>query len=433
MVKKSAKEEKPQPSDPEADEKRRLRSLAFSKKLLRRGGPSKPASPLDPSNAVVKLEGRDIVKRGQRKGRFLFSFPGLLAPVSGGRVGELADLATKNPILYLEFPQGRMKLFGTHVYPKNKYLTLQLTRSSKGVMCEDIFESLIVFSEAWWIGLKEENPEELQLEFPKGFNDGKCVADNDFKGGAGALSEDTSSANNPVKDCMEPLSPAADLVDTPEDSYGKSKKNMKNVTEVVSVRQSARTAGKQLSYADPSSGDDSAASDAEVAAELDEKSNCSNGKASTSSSLGKIKGFNQATPNNLVSNISLANEKSHSTETIEQSSVALKNEENLTNKMGPLVQATLSDMFEKVVDKRSKSSRKASSGPKGPASKRQRSNSKQVPTESQAKGSTMKQSRASRKKSGKGTLRKQKSQVEDDEIEDISSNSQDDSDEDWAA
>lgn len=36
-----------------------------------------------------------------------------------------------------------MKLFGTHVYSKNKYLTLQLTRSSKGVMCEDIFESLV--------------------------------------------------------------------------------------------------------------------------------------------------------------------------------------------------------------------------------------------------------------------------------------------------
>lgn len=36
-----------------------------------------------------------------------------------------------------------MKLFGTHVYPKNKYLTLQLTRSAKGVMCEDIFESLV--------------------------------------------------------------------------------------------------------------------------------------------------------------------------------------------------------------------------------------------------------------------------------------------------
>ena len=39
--------------------------------------------------------------------------------------------------------QGRMKLFGTHVYPKNKYLTLQMTRSAKGVVCEDVFESLV--------------------------------------------------------------------------------------------------------------------------------------------------------------------------------------------------------------------------------------------------------------------------------------------------
>ena len=42
--------------------------------------------------------------------------------------------------------QGRMKLFGTHVYPKNKYLTLQMTRSAKGVVCEDVFESLVSFS-----------------------------------------------------------------------------------------------------------------------------------------------------------------------------------------------------------------------------------------------------------------------------------------------
>ena len=43
--------------------------------------------------------------------------------------------------------QGGMKLFGTHVYPKNKYLTLQMNRSAKGVVCEDVFESLVsVFS-----------------------------------------------------------------------------------------------------------------------------------------------------------------------------------------------------------------------------------------------------------------------------------------------
>ncbi|KAI5019925.1 hypothetical protein ZWY2020_044813 [Hordeum vulgare] len=155
---------------PEAEERKRLRSLAFSKGLLQRGEPAAPRATLPPSGAVARLQGRDIVRpRGQRRSRFLFSFPGLLAPAAGagGRVGELADLGTKNPVLYLEFPQGRMKLLGTHVYPKNKYLTLQMTRSGKGVACEDVFESMIVFSEAWWVGTKEQNPDELKLEFPK--------------------------------------------------------------------------------------------------------------------------------------------------------------------------------------------------------------------------------------------------------------------------
>uniref|UniRef100_A0A453TD71 DNA-binding protein RHL1 n=1 Tax=Aegilops tauschii subsp. strangulata TaxID=200361 RepID=A0A453TD71_AEGTS len=173
---------------PEAEERKRLRSLAFSKGLLQRGEPAAPRAALPPSGAVARLQGRDIVRpRGQRRGRFLFSFPGLLAPAAaGGRVGELADLGTKNPVLYLEFPQGRMKLLGTHVYPKNKYLTLQMTRSAKGVACEDVFESMIVFSESWWVGTKEENPDELKLEFPKEMQN--AAEDVDFKGGAGAAS-----------------------------------------------------------------------------------------------------------------------------------------------------------------------------------------------------------------------------------------------------
>lgn len=100
---------KKEAGDAEADERRRLRSLAFSNGLLQRGEPAAPRSALAPSTAVSRLQGRDIVRRGgQRKSRFLFSFPGLLAPAaaaSGGRVGELADLGTKNPLLYLDFPQ----------------------------------------------------------------------------------------------------------------------------------------------------------------------------------------------------------------------------------------------------------------------------------------------------------------------------------------
>lgn len=33
--------------------------------------------------------------------------------------------------------------------------------------CFDILSLQIVFSDAWWIGSKEENPEEIQLSFPE--------------------------------------------------------------------------------------------------------------------------------------------------------------------------------------------------------------------------------------------------------------------------
>ncbi|KAG0474688.1 hypothetical protein HPP92_014374 [Vanilla planifolia] len=237
-------EENAQPAvDPEAVEKKRLRSLAVSKKLLRRS-PAKPSAPLEPSKAVFKLQGRDILKRGQRKSRYLFSFPGLIAPISGGKVGELANLATKNPVLYLEFPQGRMKLFGTHVYPKNKYLSLQLSRSTKGVVCEDVFESLIVFSEAWWIGHKEENPEEQKLEFPKDLKEGKN-SDYDFKGGAGATHE-TSSSQKSMKEYFE-KSLDNEIEDDGSDSfYTEEKKDARVTVETTPTRQSSRTAGKTM-------------------------------------------------------------------------------------------------------------------------------------------------------------------------------------------
>ncbi|KAG1361206.1 putative DNA-binding protein RHL1 [Cocos nucifera] len=358
MRKKSEKEENSQPADPETEEKKRLRSLAFSKKLLRRD-PSKPSAPLEPSKSVLKLQGRDVVKRGQRKSRYLFSFPGLLAPLSGGRVGELADLGTKNPILYLEFPQGRMKLFGTHVYPKSKYLTLQLTKSSKGVVCEDTFDSLIVFSDAWWIGRKGENPEELKHEFPKNLSEGKHAADCDFKGGAGATVEESSGGNKPGKDYVEPLSPDTDMEgDMPEDSHFKLEESTKNLAEATPVRQSARTAGKKLSYAESSSGDDSIASDAEVPEMTSEKINIETEDSvpATSTILPPEDDF-------------LEKKIDPMQETEESSSSMKRRKKNLSNKRGTLVQATL---FGKVEDKKSKPSVEDSARPEGPTGKRQR-------------------------------------------------------------
>lgn len=95
-------------ANPEAEERKRRKRVAFSKGILSEA-PAKAstAALLSPSKTVTKHHGKDILRKSQRKNRFLFSFPGLLAPLSGGKIGELKDLGTKNPILYLHFSQVR--------------------------------------------------------------------------------------------------------------------------------------------------------------------------------------------------------------------------------------------------------------------------------------------------------------------------------------
>lgn len=90
----------------EMEERKRLKRLALKNNLLSDRQASS-ATGSHPSKIVMKHHGKDIMKKSQRSGknRFLFSFPGLLAPISGGKIGELKDLGTKNPILYLDFPQ----------------------------------------------------------------------------------------------------------------------------------------------------------------------------------------------------------------------------------------------------------------------------------------------------------------------------------------
>ncbi|XP_042384765.1 DNA-binding protein RHL1-like isoform X1 [Zingiber officinale] len=380
-----ADDDEGRPADPETEEKRRLRSLAFSRKLLRRTS-LQPSAPLEPSKAVVRLQGRDIVKRGQRKSRYLFSFPGLLAPLSSGRIGELTDLGSKNPILYLEFPQGRMKLFGTHVYPKNKYLTLQLTKSSKGVMCEDVFESMIVFSDAWWIGRKEENPQELQLELPKCISESdKVPIDYDFKGGAGSPAEEQLGGNTPANNKREPLSPKTESEDTlPDDSDNMMEQGTKNASEATPVRQSTRNAGKKRSYAE-SSEDDSAYNDVDVPEIIDEKM-----EKSCPIDFGDV-----------ASTSELVDRKVCSTEKVKKAASSKGPKGNAINKKGTLVQATLSNLFEKVADEKPKRNSNASPGSKGPGSGRPTSASKKSTEKDKAKGADKKEAKSGGKKRGK--------------------------------
>ncbi|DBA03709.1 TPA: hypothetical protein N0F65_004126, partial [Lagenidium giganteum] len=165
---------------------------------------SKPEeySTLPVSKAIQKCDGVDITKKNTaRKGKFLFAFPGVFGPVdqsaaassteasqalspnedgatpapasspttaaSAQRLGTLAQLDTLHPVLYLEFPGGRLKMEGEIIYPKNKYLTIQFSRSGKHVVCQDSFDKLVVFPKVYWIGTAESNPKEKPLPIPQ--------------------------------------------------------------------------------------------------------------------------------------------------------------------------------------------------------------------------------------------------------------------------
>lgn len=98
---------------------------------------------------LAQANEKDIIKRGTvRKGRVLCLFGDKIRPIKGGTLGVLKDLDTKFPSLHMEFPEGTIKFRGTIVFPKNKYLSLKL--GSKDVVCEDVFESVVLFSEVSW-------------------------------------------------------------------------------------------------------------------------------------------------------------------------------------------------------------------------------------------------------------------------------------------
>lgn len=230
-------------------ENKRLRDLAFSRGLLSRTK-SHAQHPSLPSKTILNSDGRDIVKKGHRKSKYLFAFPGLMAPVAGGKLGELTNLDSKNPVLYVDFPQGRLKLFGTIVYPKNKYLTLHFPRGAGNIVCEDCFESLVVFSIAWWIGTKEQNPDEVRIPLPKSFEQDKH-ADFDFTAGAGQAKDFNTIKHQKEKaeaDSQPNLKPKPEVSES-ESSGKDTEAQMANQP----VRQSARMAGRKLKYADSSS------------------------------------------------------------------------------------------------------------------------------------------------------------------------------------
>ncbi|KAI9087822.1 hypothetical protein K1719_030152 [Acacia pycnantha] len=406
--------------NPEAIERKKLKGLAFSNSILSET-PAKSHVHLKPSKTVVKHHGSDILRKSQRKNRYLFSFPGLIAPIGGGKIGELKDLGTKNPILYLDFPQGRMKLFGTIVYPKNRYLTLQFSRGGKNAMCEDYFDNMIVFSDAWWIGTKDENPEEARLEFPKELYEG-LPAEYDFKGGAGAASVVNQGVPQNRVQCAEKQSPMTPT----EDDLLDSENNTKDTEDVIPVRRSERTPRKSYKFADASN-DESPESSPDLS-EHEGK------KESPCMVIGDVN-------EDAVEEIQLPKENRKCDsgsilKKVSQVSSTSAAKEVASGGRGSLVQATLSTLFKKVEQKKVTRSPKKLSSSKDSTKKLQDAGSKRKIDLDEGSKKRAKKSNDNDPGGNKATKgKKRKVEDEVDDIEEISSDSEDadESDEDWTA
>jgi hypothetical protein len=89
---------------------------------------------------------------------------------------------TLNPVLYMDFPQGRLKFMGTIVHGTNRWLTLSFGK--RHVQCEDCFDHLVVFSDWSWVGKKSVNPDERRLPLPMELRDLKVHTNPNFAAGA---------------------------------------------------------------------------------------------------------------------------------------------------------------------------------------------------------------------------------------------------------
>ncbi|XP_019436798.1 PREDICTED: DNA-binding protein RHL1 isoform X2 [Lupinus angustifolius] len=410
-------------TNPEALERKRLKSLAFSNNILSQT-PSTTTVHLNPSTTVVKHHGADIIKKSHRKTKFLFSFSGLFAPISGGKIGELKDLGTKNPILYLHFPQGQMKLFGTIVYPQNRYLTLQFSRGGKSVMCEDYFDNMIVFSDAWWIGRKDENPEEARLEFPKELYEGQ-QAEYDFKGGAGAASVVSQGVPKTRVQCKELESPETPI----EDDLSDSEISPIDTKEGIAVRRSVRTPKKSYKFAEISSDDDSG----ESSPELSEHEEKVVKKKDPCSVVVDIGNENTAEEDKIPRENKECASVLKSKKVSKVASVTASNGV-LSSNRGPLVQATISTLFKKVEEKKAPTSSLKSQSSKVSGQKLQPAGSKRKIDLDE--GPKKRPRKSKDKDPGENIMEKSKEREvedDDDDIDEFSNASEgtNDSDEDW--
>jgi hypothetical protein len=81
-----------------------------------------------------------------RRNKALFLFPGLVSLSKEGKFGQLSNMQ-KNPVLDIEFPNGVLKLKGTRINTKQKFLTIQ-PKARRESFNVDIFLKIFISSKA---------------------------------------------------------------------------------------------------------------------------------------------------------------------------------------------------------------------------------------------------------------------------------------------
>ena len=150
---------------------KRLRQLAYARGMFseRPCADDELEQSIKIPKALRACHGGAIVKKASRKrSKHLFAFPGIFVPGASGMVGTLKQLDTLTPALYMDFePHGRLKLCGATVYPRTNLLSLQCRSNPKTdeneLVCEDVFDRVVVFSDYVWVGREEDNPDDKPI------------------------------------------------------------------------------------------------------------------------------------------------------------------------------------------------------------------------------------------------------------------------------
>ena len=70
----------------------------------------------------------------------------------------------------LNSQKGRLKCMGRTVHTKGRFFTLyadKVAERATRMDCRDVFDSVVFFGKACWVGKKEDNPEDEPLPLPE--------------------------------------------------------------------------------------------------------------------------------------------------------------------------------------------------------------------------------------------------------------------------